>query len=54
MFYVLPFTILYVSLANTMFRYFTFSDSAVPLDPTLMCFAYHTQILLSYPTLALY
>ena len=50
-FHVSPFFILYVSLMRTMFHYFTFSDSAVPLDPTLLCFTYHTQIPLLYPAL---
>ena len=40
----------YVSLVRTMFHIFTFSDSAVTLDPSLLYFAYLTQILFSYPT----
>ena len=39
----------YVSLACTMFHLFTFSDSAVTLNPTLLYFAYCTQILHSSP-----
>ena len=52
MFHVSLFLILYVFLMCTMFYYFNFSDSAVPLDPTLLYFTYHTQIPLLYPALA--
>ena len=39
----------YVSLMRTMFHTFTFSDSAVTLDPSLLYFTYRTQIPFSYP-----
>ena len=47
MLYLSPFP--YVSLVRTMFHTFTFSDSAVTLDPSLLYFAYRTQIPFSYP-----
>ena len=47
MLYLSPFP--YVSLVRTMFHIFTFSDSAVTLDPSLLYFAYRTQFPFSYP-----